>query len=64
MDERQLSARIGKEYLVRWEHYGPEHDTWEKAAGLGAGEAVDMWIRHKKAAEDSEDDAMDTQDNE
>ena len=31
------------EYLVRWEHWSAEDDTWEAADGLGDGPAMSEW---------------------
>ncbi|KAJ3180155.1 hypothetical protein HDU85_004158 [Gaertneriomyces sp. JEL0708] len=41
LDERRIGRRI--EYLVRWEGYGEEGDTWEPYCNLKETEALDKW---------------------
>jgi hypothetical protein len=41
VDQRVENDRL--EYLVRWEHWSAEDDTWEAADGLGDGPAVSEW---------------------
>ena len=41
MDQRVENDRL--EYLVRWEHWSAEDDTWEAADGLGDGPAMSEW---------------------
>jgi len=41
---RRVNDDGGVEYLVSWEDYGKEHDTWEPAEALGdAGQAIADW---------------------
>ena len=55
-DKRSGRRTVG-EYLVRWEGYGPEHNTWEPQANMSsAAEAIsDYWafLSSKKSAADA-----------
>ncbi|TFY53536.1 hypothetical protein EVJ58_g9399 [Rhodofomes roseus] len=45
--ERVLDERVrgrGKQYLVRWEGYGPEHDSWLPRRELENNAALDVWL--------------------
>ena len=33
----------GKEYLVSWRGFGPEHNTWLPAKNLAETQALDLW---------------------
>ena len=44
LDHRDGSGKILKEFLIRWEGYGPEHDSWEPEANLLDPQLVqDYW---------------------
>jgi hypothetical protein len=42
IDERKKGK--GPQYLVRWDGYGPEHDTWLSSSTLDECEALERWL--------------------
>ena len=34
----------GKQYLVRWHGYGPEHDLWLPSREVSSTQALDIWL--------------------
>ncbi|GLB37187.1 hypothetical protein LshimejAT787_0402380 [Lyophyllum shimeji] len=43
VDERNRGR--GKQYLVRWRGYGPEHDLWRPGREMEDTEALDVWLK-------------------
>jgi hypothetical protein len=43
----------GRQYLVRWLGYGPEHDEWLPARELEECEALDRWLEDNDIGPDA-----------
>ncbi|GLB33345.1 hypothetical protein LshimejAT787_0102290 [Lyophyllum shimeji] len=43
VDERNRER--GKQYLIRWRGYGPEHDLWRPGREMEDTEALDVWLK-------------------
>lgn len=55
--DRRLNKRTGKEeFLVRWQNYSPEHDTWEPRAEIerNAMDMVRNFSRQDKACDNDQ----------
>jgi hypothetical protein len=42
---RRVGARHEVQFLVQWEGYGKEHDTWEPGALVDDCEQLDVYLR-------------------
>jgi hypothetical protein len=44
-------GRRGKEYLVSWSDFGPEHNSWLPGSRLAENQALDLWEKKQADAE-------------